>query len=49
MKVFHQSTENFTIGRLTEPTRINIATIFSLTILFSNEKFINIIIKINYK
>ena len=34
-KVFHQSTENFIIGRLIEPNIINIATIFSLTSLFS--------------
>ena len=43
--VFHQSTENLTIGRVTDPTRINIATTYSLTILFSKDKFIKIIIR----
>ena len=43
--VFHQSTENLTIGKLIEPIKINIAVTFSLTILFSKDRFINIIIK----
>ena len=43
--VFHQSTENFTIGKLIDPRRTNIAEIFSLTILFSKERLIKIIIK----
>ena len=38
-------TENLTIGRFTDPTSINIATTFSLTILFSKDKFIKIIIR----
>ena len=42
-KVFHQSTENLTIGRFTEPTRINIATTFSLTILFSKDKHSSVV------
>ena len=37
--------ENLTIGRFTDPTRINIAPTFSLTILFSKDKFIKIIIR----
>ena len=33
------------IGRITDPTRINKAAIFSLTTLFSKDRFINIMIK----
>ena len=35
--VFHQSTENFIIGRFIEPIIIKTATIFSFTSLFSKE------------
>ncbi len=44
-RVDHQSTENFIIGRLIEPIKINIAIVFSLTSLFSNVWFKKIIIK----
>ena len=44
-KVFHQSTENFIIGRLIELTIIKIAVIFSPTSKFENECLKNIIIK----
>ena len=42
--VFHQSTENLIIGRFIEPIITKIATIFSLTYLFSRELFKKIII-----
>ena len=44
-KVFHQSTENFIIGRLIEPTMIKIAVIFSPTRILLNEFLSKIIIR----
>ena len=44
-RVFHQSTENFIIGRLIEPTIINIAVIFSPITMLAKEFFRKIIIK----
>ena len=44
-KVFHQSTENLIMGRLTEPTKTNTAVIFSAKLMFVNEFFRKIIIR----
>ena len=43
-RVFHQSTENLMIGRFTDPTRMNIAVIFSPTSKLENEGLTKIII-----
>ena len=46
-KVFHQSTENLIIGKLTEPTIINTAVIFSPRFVLEKEFFKKIIIRYN--